>query len=100
LDWDGLDPLLRCFPRAAEEQERQRHADPGQHDEGQEGGLEALVQHDERVGTFVCCHEQIIATVAGSAAFDGAVSTGRALSLERAVDDALLHDDRTSVAEG
>ena len=48
---DGLGPLLRRFPRAAEEQERQRQADPGQHDAGQEGGLEALVQHDERVRT-------------------------------------------------
>jgi hypothetical protein len=36
------------------EQERQRDADPGQHDEGQEGGLEALVQHDERIRTVVC----------------------------------------------
>jgi hypothetical protein len=45
---------LRRFPRAAEEQERQHHADPGQHDDGQEGGVEALVQHDERVRIFVC----------------------------------------------
>ena len=51
---DGLEPLLRRLPRAAEEEERQRHADPGQHDAGQEGGLEALVQHDEVVRTCVC----------------------------------------------
>jgi hypothetical protein len=53
-DRDGLEPLLRRFPRAAEEQESQHHADPGQHDDGQEGGLEALVQYDERVRIFVC----------------------------------------------
>jgi hypothetical protein len=45
----GLEPLLRGFPRAAEEQERQRDAEPGQHDESQEGGLEAFVEDDERV---------------------------------------------------
>jgi predicted ATPase/DNA-binding SARP family transcriptional activator len=43
-------------------------------------------------------YEQIIATVAGSAAFDEAVSTGRALSLEQAVDYALLHDTRSASA--
>jgi hypothetical protein len=41
--------LLRRFPRSAEEQERERQADRGQHDEGQEGGLEALVEYDQRV---------------------------------------------------
>src|SRR5262249_9227289 len=43
----GLDPLLWGLPRPAEEQERQPKADPGQHGADQEGGLEALVQHDE-----------------------------------------------------
>ena len=42
-------PLLRRFPRPARQEERQRQADPGQHDAGQEGGLEALRQADERV---------------------------------------------------
>jgi predicted ATPase/class 3 adenylate cyclase len=52
------------------------------------------LNHFERVR-----YEQIIATVAGGAAFEEAVSTGRALSLERALDYGLLYDDRTSVAE-
>jgi hypothetical protein len=50
---ERLQPLARRFPRAAEEQERQRHSDPGQHQEGHEGGLEALVQHDEPIRALV-----------------------------------------------
>jgi predicted ATPase/DNA-binding SARP family transcriptional activator len=45
------------------------------------------LNHFERVR-----YERFIATVAGSAAFDEAVSTGRALSLEQAADYALTHD--------
>ena len=45
--------LLACCPGPAGEQERERHADRGQHDDGQEGGLEALVEDDERVRAFV-----------------------------------------------
>jgi predicted ATPase/DNA-binding SARP family transcriptional activator len=62
------------------------------------GRLWGVVQRLEEERGFKLSHfervryEQMIATVAGSAAFDEAVSTGRALSLERAVDDALLHD--------
>ena len=47
--------LLPCCPGPAGEQERERHADSGQHDAGQEGGLEALVEHDERVCACVRC---------------------------------------------
>jgi hypothetical protein len=46
---DRLWQLVRCFPRPAGEQERQRQADPGQHGAGHEGGLVALGQHGERV---------------------------------------------------
>jgi hypothetical protein len=45
--------LAAALPRAAEERERQQQADPGQHYDGEEGGLEAIVQDDERVRTFV-----------------------------------------------
>jgi hypothetical protein len=48
-----LDLLLRDAARPAEEQERQRRADPGEESAGEEGGLEALGQRDERVGAFV-----------------------------------------------
>src|SRR5262249_8175589 len=41
--------FLACFVRAAEKQERQGEADPCQYDEREEGGLEALVQDDERI---------------------------------------------------
>ena len=44
---------MRCFPRPAGEQERQRQADPGQHGAGHEGGLVALGQHGERVRALI-----------------------------------------------
>jgi hypothetical protein len=68
-------PLLRRFPWAAEEQERQRHADRGQHDEGQEGGLEALVQHDDVVRTCVCRQVVLGANVLGYLEADSGTRT-------------------------
>jgi predicted ATPase/DNA-binding SARP family transcriptional activator len=61
-----------------------------------EGERGFKLNHFERVR-----YEQIIATVAGGAGFDEAVSTGRAVSLEQAVDYALMHDgdSRSSSAE-
>src|SRR5258707_11139675 len=42
-----LQLVVRCFPRPAEQDERERHPDPGQNDAGHEGGLEALGQDGE-----------------------------------------------------
>jgi GNAT superfamily N-acetyltransferase len=41
----GLEPFPRGVASPAEEQERHRHAEPGEDDAGDEGGLEALGQH-------------------------------------------------------
>src|SRR3954447_2435440 len=50
---DRLQPLVRCRSRPAQEQQRQRHADPGEPDAGHEGGLEALGQRVQLIRPVV-----------------------------------------------
>src|SRR4029450_4220813 len=55
---DRLELLLSRFSWSAGQQERERQADPGQHDAGQEGGPEALVEYDKRVRA--CVRSQVV----------------------------------------
>ena len=80
-----LDLLLRDAARPAEEQKRQRRADPGEESAGEEGGLEALRQRDERVGAVVR-RQVVLGAGDGNRRDDGDAERGA--ELERGVAEA------------